>query len=179
MPVAVSNVAVRSAAPFVDAGLGYNEYWWGSKYWADFVIADWVTANRRRRDRPTVLTFFGGNTAAADELANERYKLLDTPFAEYEQSIREDLPRLMSGTSFDAERDITAIYLYRWGHGLIMPTPGHVFGTTDRRDEAPRRIAIAPLGAISFAGQDTEGTPSVECAIASGKRAAKEALVHL
>jgi len=179
VPVVVANVAVRSAAPFVDAGLGYNEYWWGSKYWADFVIADWATPNRRRRNRPTVLTFFAGNTAGPDELANERYKLLDTPFADYEQSIRDDLSRIMAGTAFDAGRDITAIYVYRWGHGLIMPTPGHVFGTTGNRDDGPRRIAVAPLGTISFAGQDTEGTPSVECAIASGKRVADEALAHL
>ena len=179
VPAVVANVAVRTAAPFVDAGLGYNEYWWGSKHWADFVIADWATPNRRRRNRPTVLTFFDGNSAAADELANERYKLLDTPFADYERSIRDDLARVMAGTSFDVERDITAIYLYRWGHALTMPTPGHIFGTTDRRDEGPRRIATAPLGAISFAGQETEGTPSVECAIASGKRAADEVLAHL
>src|SRR6185436_4243253 len=58
VPVVVANVAVRSAAPFVDAGFGYNQYWWGSKYWADFVIADWATPRRTERDRPTVLTFF-------------------------------------------------------------------------------------------------------------------------
>jgi hypothetical protein len=74
VPVIVANVAVRSAAPFVDAGLGYNEYWWGSKYWADFVIADWTTPHRTTRDRPTVLTMFGGNTAGPDELASERFK---------------------------------------------------------------------------------------------------------
>ena len=42
-----------------------------------------------------------------------------------------------------------------------------------------RRIAATPLGRISFAGQDTEGTPSAECAIASGQRAAREALKHV
>jgi spermidine dehydrogenase len=178
VPVVVANVAVRSAAPFVDAGHGYNQYWWGSKYWADFVLADWASPSRTKRDRPTVLTFFGGNTAGPDELANERFKLLETPFGDYEQSIRDDLSRIMAGTAFDVEKDITAMYLYRWGHGMLMPTPGQVFGTRDRRT-GRRHLASAALGRISFAGQDTEGTPSVECAVASGVRAAREVVRHL
>ena len=71
------------------------------------------------------------------------------------------------------------MYLYRWGHGMIMPAPELLFGAKGDRTASPRRIASAPLGAISFAGQETEGTPSVECAIASGDRAAKEVLAHL
>lgn len=179
VPVVVANVVVGSAAPFVDAGLGYNEYWWGSRYWADFVIADWATPRRTERDRTTVLTMFGGNWSGPDELANERFKLLETPFGDYEQSIREDLARIMAGTAFDAGRDIKAIYLYRWGHGLMMPTPGFVFGAGRNRGTSPRRIAAAPLGRIGFAGQETEGTPSIECAIASGERAAKHAMKYL
>jgi len=179
VPVVVANVAVRSAAPFVDAGFGYNQYWWGSKYWADFVNADWATPRRTERDRPTVLTFFGGNTAGPDELASERFKLLETPFDDYERSLRDDLARIMAGTAFDVDRDLSAIYLYRWGHAMIMPVTGHLFGTGRNRSGSPRRLAAAPLGRISFAGQDTEGTPSVECAIASGQRAAREVLKHL
>jgi hypothetical protein len=179
VPVVVANVAVRRAAPFVDIGLGYNQYWWGSKYWSDFIVADWVTLNRAKRDRPTVLTLFGKNTAGPHELAAERFKLLNTPFDDYERSIREDLSRVMTGTTFDFERDVTAIYLYRWGHGMIMPTPGQLFGNGADRKSAPRHIASAPLGSISFAGQETEGTPSIECAIASGDRAAKEVLRQL
>jgi spermidine dehydrogenase len=176
VPVVVANVAVRSAAPFVDAGCGYNQYWWGSEYWADFIIADWVSSNRGKRDRPTVLTFFGGNTAGPGApLAAERLKLLNTPFGDYEKSIRDDLSRVMNGTSFDVDRDVTAIYIYRWGHGMTMPVPDHVFGTADRA-ASPRRIAAAPLGRIVFAGQETAGTPSVESAMASGQRAAEQVL---
>lgn len=183
VPVVVANVAVRSAAPFVDAGFGYNQYWWGSKYWADFVIADWARPDLRgKRDRPTVLTFFGGNWAPPEELPGERFKLLNTPFSAYEASLKEDLSRIMLGTKFDFDRDVTGIYLYRWGHGMMMPTPGFTFGTTKGSDgridrsRGPRAIATAPLGRIVFAGQDVAGTPSAECAIASGKAAADRAL---
>ena len=178
VPVVVANVAVKTAAPFFDAGCGYNQYWWGSDYWADFIIADWTTANRGRRDRPTVLTFFGGNAAGPGALAAERVKLLNTPFGDYERAIREDLSRMMTGTAFEFDRDVSAIYLYRWGHGMMMPVVNHIFGTGDRA-ASPLRIAAAPLGRIVFAGQETEGTPSVESAMASGQRAANEVLRHL
>lgn len=54
VPVVVANVVVKSSTPFMDAGCGYNQYWWGSKYWADFVMADWATPNRKKKDRPTL-----------------------------------------------------------------------------------------------------------------------------
>jgi len=55
-PVLTANVTVRSAAPIVD--LGYDGYYWGSQYWADFVVADWVGPNRSNANRQTVLTFY-------------------------------------------------------------------------------------------------------------------------
>jgi hypothetical protein len=37
-------------------------------------------------------------------------------------------------------------------------------------------VAGSPLGPISFAGQHIEGSPSVEAAISSGRRAAGEVI---
>lgn len=185
VPAIVANVGVRSAAPFAGLGMGYNQYWWGSRDWASFVIADWKGPNGAAADRPTVLTFFGGNTAAPDDLPAERVRLLQTPFADYELSLRSDLSRIMAGTDFDFDRDVTSISLYRWGHGMILPTTTSVFGDAlgadGRLDRAmaPRRLACAPLGPIVFAGQDSEGAPSVECALSSGLRAANETLALL
>jgi spermidine dehydrogenase len=186
VPVVVANVALRSAAPLVELGLGYSQAWWGSRHWADFVIGDWVTGDRRKEaNRPTVLTFYGRNSAAPEDLPAERMKLLQTPFGEYEKSIKDDLSRIMRGSKFDFDRDVSAISLYRWGHSMVMPTPNLVFGNTHSaggqldRTESPRRIACSRLGPISFAGQHTEGTPSVESAIASGHRAALEILAQL
>ncbi len=184
VPAIVANVVIRSAAPLVELGLGYNQYYWGSKYWADFVIADWTTQSRIRSDRPTVLTFIGGNTASQAELPDERVRLLKTPFAAYEASLKNDLSRIMVGTNFEFDRDVSAINLYRWGHSLIMPTPGFIFGNARNaegridRAQSARRLASSPIGAVSFAGQDTEGTPSVESAIGSGHRAALESLAR-
>jgi hypothetical protein len=184
VPVAIANVALRSAKPLHQLGLGYSQAWWGSKYWANFGVADWVTDRRNNPDRPTVLTFFGGNRASPEELPNERIKLLQTPFGDYEKSLKDDLSRIMRGSKFDFDRDVTAIYLYRWGHSMMLPVPNLLFGKTRNakglldRNKGPRKVACSPLGPIAFAGQHREGTPSVESAITSGYRAALEVLAY-
>ena len=184
-PVVCANVVLRRAAPVVDLGLGYNRYWWGSTYWADFVTADWVSPRRDERERPTVLTFYGGNHRPPEEMAHERVQLLTTPFSAYEASLRDDLNRVLGRAGFDFERDVSAVYLYRWGHGMIFPKPGFPHGKPQTRQgaivrtPAARHIARRQIGRISFGGQDTESSPSLESAIASGLRTALEALALL
>lgn len=181
-PVVTANVTLKRASPLVDLGLGFNQYWWGSQYWADFVIADWVGTNRYDHKRPVVLTFFGANTEPPENMPAEREKLLNTPFGSYEDSLRSDLNRILASAGFDFDRDVSAVYIYRWGHGMIYPKPGFPFGPPVNqngravRTTASRHIARAQLGRISFAGQDTEGSPSIESAIGSGLRTAEEVL---
>ena len=97
VPVVMANVTLRRAAPLVDLGLGFNNYWWGSQYWVDFVIADWVTSQRHDPNRSTVLTLYGANVLPPEDMPHERVQLLRTPFAAYEQSLREDLQRILAG----------------------------------------------------------------------------------
>jgi spermidine dehydrogenase len=185
VPVVIANVTLRSARPLVDLGLGYNQYWWGSKYWADFVTADWVTPNRTNPDRSTVLTFYGGNVFPPEQMYEERVKLLTLPFSEYEQSLRDDLGRIFAANGFDFDRDVSAVYIYRWGHGMVYPKLGVPFGPPQLkngqtiRTPAGRHVARAAVGRISFGGQDTESSPAIESAIGSGLRTAQEALAWL
>ncbi|HSB61041.1 MAG TPA: FAD-dependent oxidoreductase, partial [Vicinamibacteria bacterium] len=185
VPVVIANVTLRRAAPLVDLGLGFNQYWWGSRYWADFVVADWVGPGRFDRDRPTVLTFYGANVLPPEAMYEERVRLLTTPFADYEQSLREDLNRVLASQGFDFDRDVSAVYVYRWGHGMVYPKPGFPFGPPVNRDgrtvrtPASRHLARAQIGRISFAGQDTESSPAIESAIGSGLRTAEEVLAFL
>lgn len=182
VPVVMANVSIRRAAPLVYLGLGYNQYYWGSKHWADFVVADWASPDRFESERPTVLTFYGANVFPPDDMPDERVKLLTTPFADYEQSLREDLNRILAPGGFDFDRDVTAVYIYRWGHGMVFPKPGFPFGPPlfkkgrAVRTLSPRHVARAQLGRISFAGQDTESSPAIESAIGSGLRTALEVL---
>lgn len=182
VPVVIANVTLKKAKPLTDLGLGYNNYWWGSKYWADFVVADWVTDQRNDPNRSTVLTFYGANFFPASEMAHERVKLLQIPFGEYEDSLRADLNRVFASTGFDFNRDVSAVYIYRWGHGMIFPTLGFPFGVPETRGgqfirtDAPRHIARRQIGRISIAGQDVESSPAIESAIGSGLRCCNEVL---
>ncbi len=184
-PGLTANVTLRHARPLLDLGLGFNQYYWGSNVWADFTVADWIGARRFDPERPTVLTFYDGNDRPPEEMPAERAHLLRAPFSEYEDALRADLGRVLAGADFDFDRDVSAIYVYRWGHGLVYPRPGTAFGPPlgqggqSVRTPAPRHLARAPLGRISFAGQDVESSPAVESAIGSGLRAAGEALSRL
>jgi spermidine dehydrogenase len=180
-PVVTANVTIRSAAPVVD--LGYDAYYWGGQYFADFVIADWVGANRNDPTRQTVLTFYGGNTASVADQPNERIKLLTTPFSSYEDSLRSDMNRVLAGRNFDFDRDVIAMYLYRWGHSMVYPKPGWPFSAPIigpngqvTRVPSPRFYARQQIGRISFGAQDVESSPANESAIGAGVRTSGEVL---
>jgi len=179
-PVLTANVTIRSAAPVAD--LGYDAYYWGSQYWADFVIADWVTSNRSNPNRQTVLTFYGGNTASVEDQPNERIKLLTTPFSSYEDSLRADMNRVLAGRNFDFDRDVTAVYLYRWGHSMVYPKPGWPFSAPINKNGQVIRVPSArfyarqQIGRISFGAQDVESSPANESAIGAGVRTSGEVL---
>ncbi|WP_400766332.1 FAD-dependent oxidoreductase [Methylosinus sporium] len=181
-PLVTANVALRRAAPLAQLGLGYSQSWWGGRHFVNYIVADWMSDKRGDHERQTILTFYGGCDAPLDGLAEARMRLMHTPFSDYEESLRSDLSRLMRGADFDFDRDVSALFLYRWGHSMLRPPPGFLFGETRDasggldRAQAPRRIACAPLGPIVFAGQHVEGVPSIESAIGSGRRAALQAL---
>jgi hypothetical protein len=184
-PIVVANVALRRATPLLQLGLGYSQSWFGGRHFVNFTVADWAGDARAEAERATTLTVYGGCSAALDALPEARMALMQTPFSDYEASLRSDLARLMRGADFDFDRDVTALYLYRWGHSMLRPPPNWLFGTTSKaggapdRSTAPRRIACAPLGPLLFAGQHAQGAPSVESALASGRRAALKALESL
>jgi len=173
-PVLTANVTLRSAAPIVD--LGYDGYYWGSQYWADFVVADWVGPNRSNANRQTVLTFYGGIQRRSKTNPVNGFKLLTTPFSSYEDSLRADLNRVLAGRNFDFDRDVTAVYLYRWGHSMVYPKPGWPFSAPINKNGQVIRVPSArfyarqQLGRISFGAQDVESSPANESALGAGVR---------
>jgi hypothetical protein len=184
-PVVTANVTIQSAAPVVD--LGYDAYYWGGQYFADFVVADWMTVtgpnpNRGNPNRQTVLTFYGGNTHTFDQMPNDRVALLTTPFSSYYDSLRADLNRVLAGRNFDFDRDVVAVYLYRWGHSMVYPKPGWPFSAPINKNgqvirvPSPRYYARQQVGRISIGAQDVESSPANESAIGAGLRTSGEVL---
>ncbi len=115
---------------------------------------------------PTVWTYYLPLTDADPALARKR--LLETSFVDAASAILADLRRGHP----DLDACVTRIEAWRWGHAMVRPVPGFVFG-------AARRRAAEPRGAVHFAHTDLSGLPLFEEAHYHGVRAAEEVLAAL
>jgi spermidine dehydrogenase len=102
-----------------------------------------------------------------------RQVLYGRPFSDFETALRGELGRALGAGGFDAERDISAITVNRWGHGyaydldkLSDPTRGEEFAAASR----------ARLGRISVAGSDAAWSAYAHAAIDEAYRASREVL---
>jgi glycine/D-amino acid oxidase-like deaminating enzyme len=161
-PWVVANLTLRERP----ASRGFPECW-------DNVLRDgeslgYVVATHQS-DAPgpaTVWTWyrpFCGPDPAAD-----RARILEAPWEAWRDEILRDLRRAHPGLEECVER----IDVRRWGHAMVRPVPGFVFGEARAR-------ALRPLGAVHFAGADLGGLPLFEEAFGGGVRAAEEALAGL
>jgi protoporphyrinogen oxidase len=64
---------------------------------------------------------------------------------------------------------ITRLDVMKWGHAMVRPTPGFIWGPH-------REQAAAPWNHIHFAGTDLSGVPLCEEAVFHGVRAAEEVI---
>ena len=156
-PYVVANVAVTQTPP----RLAYSNQLLGNFVMSDFIVADWTTHAdplTAPASRPNVLTAYCPLTAA------ERMGLLAASLDDWQARILAEFDKCIPGLS----KTVTGFYLYRWGHAFAAPTKGAVF--------APERLLVKqPLGRICFAGADVEGIPTIDHAMVSGFRAAREA----
>lgn len=75
-------------------------------------------------------------------------------------------------TLSEKQRDsITGVYLWRWGHGIVVPTLGSHAGIA--------QAVSRPDGAIFFANTDNDASPAMENAVSQGARAAEAVVRHL
>lgn len=148
------------------AGLAYDNWVYGDLFFTDLIVADWTSHEDPASaplDRPNVLTVYCPRLEPG-----ARKAMLTTPMDDYVAAILTDLERVIPGV-LDT---VTQVDLYRWGHAMLAPTRGFVFG-------APRVGAQAPQGGIHFANTDVDGLPAFENAVAAGVRAADEVAAAL
>jgi protoporphyrinogen oxidase len=155
----VANLHVR-ARP---ASRGFPFAW-------DSVIVDspslgYVTATHQRGldHGPTVLTYYYALCDEAPRAARER--LLATGRDEWAEVALADL-----ATAHPDIRDVvTRIDVVRWGHAMVRPRPGFVFGGARARASEPHR-------GVHFASTDLSGVALFEEAFYHGVRAAEAVL---
>ena len=112
---------------------------------------------------PTVVTWYLPLTAA--DPAEARRQLLGSSWSHWRDVVLEDMERAHPGISDDVER----IDVWRWGHAMIRPQPGFIWGEA-------RRQASRPVGRLLFANSELGGLPLFEEAFDSGVAAAEEVL---
>ncbi len=93
-------------------------------------------------------------------------------FEDFESHARDELTRILGPGGFDADRDIAAITVNRWGHGYAYDMDSIFDDEAAARREM--RSSIAPLGRIHFAGTDAAWMAYAHKAMDSAQRAAAE-----
>jgi len=102
-----------------------------------------------------------------------RTVLYGRTFAEFETAARDELTRALGTAGFDADRDIAAITVNRWGHGYAFDP--NALAAPD----APRNLVTEsrrPVGRISIAGSDAAWDAIAYAAIDEARRAVNEVL---
>ena len=180
-PYMTANVAVRNWRFLYKMGLSSAQWFDGfaryvnvrtcAKFGVDSPVAG--------PDHPTVLTFFVDFAKPGLPIFEQehrgRMELLNTPFAEYERQIREQLSEMFQASGFEAKRDIAGIVLNRFGHAFINPQPGFFFGLNGK--PAPREaLRNGPFGRIVFSHCDLAGAMDHRNAFIESNRAVGQLL---
>ena len=114
-----------------------------------------------------------GQISGRDQLRLGRHKIYATPFASYEQQIREQLQSMLGKHGFKHETDIRAITVNRIPHGYAYP----YLALDDpewEEGQAPHEIGRAQFGRISIANSDSEAIALMDAAFDAAWRAVVE-----
>jgi spermidine dehydrogenase len=129
---------------------------------------------------PTVLILGGGvpftykpGMTARDMLRATRAALYETTFETFERNIRTHLARVLGDGGFDPARDIKAITINRWGHGMTLGQ-NFLFDPDWTEDEYPWVVGRKRFGRIAIANSDADGICLTQAAFDQAHRAVDE-----
>lgn len=148
------------------AGLGYDNWIQQESFITDIIVADWAglaDPAAASLDRKNTLSCYCPLVGEG-----KRSELLSTPYEDYEKQVLDALEAVLPGV----RETVTGVDIYRWGHGMLAPVKGFVFG-------ASRVGSQAPEGRISFANHDVDALPAFENAVGAAFRAADEVVALL
>ena len=181
-PISYTKVAVRNWHPGVRRGVHEitNPMGFFSRLKLDYPVSIGSYLCPRSPDEPMVLHLvhvptvpMHGMTLRQERRA-ARQVLYDTTFEQFEAHVRDELTRMLGPGGFDADRDIAAITVNRWGHGYSHSRSTLFDPDTDGPE--PFGIARTRCGNISFANADAAWAPFAHAAIDQAHRAVCESL---
>ncbi len=155
----VANLFLKSRP----ANRGFHPAWDNVLY--DSPSLGYVTATHQRGPEvgPTVWTYY--YPLCEDDPRAARQKLLAHGWSQWAEVTLSDLERAHP----DLRPLVERLDVMRWGHAMIRPRPGFIWGKA-RRDEA------RAFGGVHFAHSDLSGVALFEEAFYHGLRAAEEIL---
>jgi spermidine dehydrogenase len=110
---------------------------------------------------------------ARDQNRAGRAQLLATPFATFEQNIRQQLGTMLGAAGFDPARDIQGITVNRWAHGYAFG-PNTLFDPAWKPGEEPWVVGRQRFGRITIANSDAAARAETDAAIDEAHRAVQE-----
>lgn len=128
----------------------------------------YVMANHQditTRQKPLVITYY--YPLSADTPKQSRMKLFTTDSTAWSESIVKDLSAMHPGI----ENEIISIDIWPWGHGMVSPSVGFIWGERSKMTKE--------MGRIVFAHSDMSGISNFEEAQYHGVEAAKKVLAKL
>jgi spermidine dehydrogenase len=184
-PLVYTNVQIRNWTAFQKLGVSYI-YSPGSYFCSttlDFPVSLGEYKFPSSPEEPCVLhlvrTPCKPGLDCKDQFRAGRWELFTTPFEIFEQKIKDQLGRMLSGGGFDPARDIQAITVNRWPHGYAYEY-NSLFEPLGRPpSERPCVIGRQPFGRITIANSDSDGHAYTNIAIDQGYRAIQETLANI
>jgi phytoene dehydrogenase-like protein len=131
-----------------------------------YVVATHQESRDRAHEPGAVITYY--EPLVADDLAIARARLL----AGDARSLGEQVLRSLEHMHPGIRRWLGALHVHRWGHAMIRPVPGLLFGDALER-------ARVPIGCVRACATDVGGLPLFEEAFYSAIEAADWALDRL
>ena len=181
-PFAMANVLLRSGAA-VNASSVVQHFCPGSFFEAVSQAPPVSLGGYRggsKGDEPMVLWMAhmpaprnNGSQNSRDLYRLGQHRLYTTPFSAYEAEIAKQLTAMFGSKGFDADRDIEAITVNRWSHGYAYEYMG-LYDPDWDDGQAPHELGRKPLGRISIANSDAEGSAYLHAAIDAAARAVDE-----
>jgi spermidine dehydrogenase len=180
MPLVYVNVAVRNWQPFVKLGVDdiYSPYAYFSNTKLDYPVTLGGYRNSRDPSEPILLHMEHIPLSPNRGLSNiEQFRLgrqllLNTPFAEYEERIVDQLDRMLGPGGFSSARDIADITVNRWPHGYAYSADS--LFDPDSLGPQPYEIARRRCGSVTIANSDAGWNSYTHEAIDQAWRAVNE-----
>jgi hypothetical protein len=159
-PWMVANITLKKSPDARGTAIAWDNV----SYYSDslgYVVADHQEISTR--EKPLVITYYYPLSKDTPKIA--RQNLYSADVEKWRSLVVEDLSKIHP----EIESQILSIDFWPWGHGMIRPDPGFIWGDQ-------RQAMKDPLGNIVFAHSDMSGMSNFEEAQYHGVEAAKTIL---